>query len=271
MQSNFQTQIPMRPGSMLGMNPMMQNQGALPGGMNFPQQVRGTMAMPPMQSNPLGMPQKLDKVEVKLRGREHGFYSNMFSKVDPNDEGKVAGKEAVTFFKSSGLPVEKLKEIWTMASSSMTHLTRDEFYIALRLIAYAQNNIEVSLKSIRLDIEVGLPNFDAGRPQQPMSDMNRLNDPPPAFKPEDINSLPSLDDLDINLMNNVTSLVPSMDQRLKMEQQQQQQKFEMQMNKVPPGTWVINPPDRQRFEAFYVKVPKDEIGNISDSEMKIIM
>jgi epidermal growth factor receptor substrate 15 len=57
--------------------------------------------------------------------------------VDTNDEGKVTGQEAVTFFKQSGLPKEKLKEIWTMASSTMTHLTRDEFYVALRLIAYA--------------------------------------------------------------------------------------------------------------------------------------
>ena len=64
----------------------------------------------------------------------------MFEKIDiltPENEGKVTGKEAVTFFKSSGLSKEKLKEIWTMCSSSMSHLTRDEFYVALRLIAYA--------------------------------------------------------------------------------------------------------------------------------------
>lgn len=116
-------------------NPMMQMQGGPPpGGMNFPPDNRGPMGIPNQMG--VGAPPK-EKVEVKLRGREHGFYSNMFSKVDPNDEGKVTGKEAVTFFKSSGLPVDKLKEIWMMASSSMSHLTKDEFYIALRLIAYA--------------------------------------------------------------------------------------------------------------------------------------
>ena len=47
-----------------------------------------------------------------------------------------------------------------MASSSMTHLTRDEFYVALRLIAYSQNKIEANLMSINLDIEVGLPTFE---------------------------------------------------------------------------------------------------------------
>ena len=40
----------------------------------------------------------------------------MFSYADPNGEGKVGGREAVTFFKRSGLPVEKLKEIWKLAA-----------------------------------------------------------------------------------------------------------------------------------------------------------
>jgi hypothetical protein len=44
----------------------------------------------------------------------------------------------------------------------------------------------------------------------------KLNDPPPAFKQEDINSLPGLDDLDIDTMNNINSLIPSVDQKMKM-------------------------------------------------------
>jgi hypothetical protein len=41
------------------------------------------------------------------------------------------------FFKQSGLPVEKLKDIWAIAAkTSKEYLTRDEFYVALRLIAY---------------------------------------------------------------------------------------------------------------------------------------
>lgn len=54
-----------------------------------------------------------------------------------------------------------LKSIWTIAArSSPEHLSKDEFYIALRLIAYAQNNIEATEKSIIYDLKVGLPNFE---------------------------------------------------------------------------------------------------------------
>jgi len=85
----------------------------------------------------MGVPEK-PPLKIKLKGREHGFYSNLLSRVDPSDKGKVIGSEAVAFFKSSGLPVDKLKEIWRISSrTSKEFLTRDEFYVALRLIAYA--------------------------------------------------------------------------------------------------------------------------------------
>ena len=70
----------------------------------------------------------------------------------------MGGKDAVIFFKKSGLPVEKLKEIWIIAAkTSNEYLTRDEFYLALRLIAYAQNNINADENSVMLEIDVGLP------------------------------------------------------------------------------------------------------------------
>ena len=73
-------------------------------------------------------------------------------------ENKVGGKEAVVFFKKSGLPVDKLKEFWKIAArSSNEYLTRDEFYIALRLIAYAQNGLPSNEDAILQNVAVGLP------------------------------------------------------------------------------------------------------------------
>ena len=57
---------------------------------------------------------------------------------DPSGNNKVAGKEGVNFFKRSSLPMDTLKQIWlTAAKTSNDYLVRDEFYLALRLIAYA--------------------------------------------------------------------------------------------------------------------------------------
>jgi hypothetical protein len=60
-------------------------------------------------------------------------------------EATIKGGEAVSFFKKSGLPMDKMKNIWSIsAKSSIEYLTREEFYVALRLIAYHQNNIDPS-------------------------------------------------------------------------------------------------------------------------------
>ena len=57
---------------------------------------------------------------------------------DPNGNNKVGGQEGVTFFKRSGVKLDALKSIWKLAArTSPEFLTRDEFYIALRFIAYA--------------------------------------------------------------------------------------------------------------------------------------
>ena len=38
---------------------------------------------------------------------------------------------------TSGLEVQKLKEVWTIAAkTSNNYLEREEFYVALRLVAY---------------------------------------------------------------------------------------------------------------------------------------
>lgn len=99
-------------------------------------------------------------LRVTLRGKEHGFYSNMLAMADPQGENRVGGKDAVIFFKKSGLPVDKLKEIWKIsAKTSNEFLTKEEFYVALRLIAYMQNGIRADEHSIELNIEVDLPKF----------------------------------------------------------------------------------------------------------------
>ena len=106
----------------------------------------------------------LDKkppLKVNLTDKEKGFYSNLLMQADPAGNNRVGGQEAVTFFKRSNLPLDKLKSIWKIAArSSPDYLTRDEFYIALRLIAYAQNGIQPNEESIKFDIPVDFPKLD---------------------------------------------------------------------------------------------------------------
>ena len=46
--------------------------------------------------------------------------------------------------------------------TSNEYLTKEEFYVALRLIAYAQNGMKADENSIEFDLEVALPDFGDG-------------------------------------------------------------------------------------------------------------
>ena len=103
---------------------------------------------------------------------------------------------------TSGVEVSKLREVWDIAArTSNDYLIKDEFYIALRLVAYLQNNEPANESSIKLNIKVPNPRF---------SDFNR-GTPGAGSGPEqepkfsgaaaggvNVDALPSLDDLDFS-------------------------------------------------------------------------
>lgn len=97
---------------------------------------------------------------VRLSNKEKGLYSNLFSRADPEGCNKVEGRAAVEFFKKSGLPVDRLKEIWNLASpNGESYLDRERFYVAVRLIALAQAGKSMGLEAIEQNVEVDLPQF----------------------------------------------------------------------------------------------------------------
>ncbi len=111
---------------------------------------------------------------MKLSNQERGYYSSLLFQIDPVGNNKVPGKLAAAFLKGSGLPVGTLKKIWLIAASSNNeYLERDEFYVALKLISFAQNGIDVSVDSILKNLPSPLPVFE--------------NVPKPDFKTENMN------------------------------------------------------------------------------------
>jgi len=161
---------------------------------------------PPEQPKP-------QKLKINLSNKERGFYSNMISKLETDDSNRIDGKQAVTFFKTSGVDLNILKAIYRIwARTKVESLSRDEFYIALRLIAYAQNGIPPTVDSIIQNIEVPFPQFKT-------STNSNYSMGPPVIPPTPniADSLPDLDHININELNQNSegSLIPGMGQRLK--------------------------------------------------------
>ena len=154
-QQNFQQQQNnFQPMNFNYMNNMMMYQQQ----QQIPQQKLNFTMENPIQNNKLE--NKPQKVNLRLTPNERGYYSSLHSQMAENVESnKVLAKDAVGFFKKSGVSVEVLKSIWILASSNNDYLDRDEFYKALKLISFAQNNIEVSINSLVENIPSPLPKF----------------------------------------------------------------------------------------------------------------
>ncbi|XP_029285070.1 epidermal growth factor receptor substrate 15 [Cottoperca gobio] len=86
------------------------------------------------------------------------IYDKYYRQVDPTGSGRVAAADAALFLKRSGLADLVLGKIWDLADSERKGaLNKQQFFIALRLVACAQNGLEVALKS--LNVAVPTPKF----------------------------------------------------------------------------------------------------------------
>ena len=90
---------------------------------------------------------------------EQKYYNSIYTKTDPTGSGRIEGRQAVALFRTSGVPVPTLKTIWELATPNKEdYLDKNRFFIALKLIALAQEGKPVSLQVIHE--KVGLPKFE---------------------------------------------------------------------------------------------------------------
>ena len=100
-------------------------------------------------------------MKVKLSEEESLYFNKIFNILDKKNLGYIDAKSAAIFMKKSNLSQEILKSIWNNSSQSKKNgLTRDEFFIALRLIALAQNNFPFTKREIENNAPIPpLPSF----------------------------------------------------------------------------------------------------------------
>ncbi|KFO77605.1 Epidermal growth factor receptor substrate 15-like 1, partial [Cuculus canorus] len=81
------------------------------------------------------------------------LYETYYKQVDPTYTGRVGASEAALFLKKSGLSDIILGKIWDLADpEGKGYLDKQGFYLALRLVACAQNGHDVHLSSLNLTV-----------------------------------------------------------------------------------------------------------------------
>lgn len=102
---------------------------------------------------------------MPLRAAELASYERLFLAADAARAGRVEGGAAVAFFGRAGLPVPTLKQIWLRADARQQgFLSRQPFFVALRLVALAQQGQDVSTAdALAVGLDVPLPLFQGER------------------------------------------------------------------------------------------------------------
>lgn len=73
-----------------------------------------------------------------------------FKRADLDQDGRISGAEAVSFFQGSGLPQQVLAQIWMHADQNRAgFLGRQEFFNALKLVTVAQSKRELTPEIVR--------------------------------------------------------------------------------------------------------------------------
>ncbi|XP_070191110.1 ralBP1-associated Eps domain-containing protein 1-like isoform X6 [Littorina saxatilis] len=99
---------------------------------------------------------------LKLGEIEKAYYAELFQTCDVEGTGKIPSLKASELFLASSLPQDALKQIWELCGAKrLGHFGRSQFYIALKLIAVAQNSLPLKLDTLNAGIEIPLPKFSS--------------------------------------------------------------------------------------------------------------
>ncbi len=82
---------------------------------------------------------------MELHGEERTAFEALFARADADRDGSVGPADARPFFSHLGLPAPVLGQIWGEANAAKTEgLSKEDFFVALRLAALAQQGLPVS-------------------------------------------------------------------------------------------------------------------------------
>uniref|UniRef100_A0A8C9UWA9 Epidermal growth factor receptor pathway substrate 15 n=1 Tax=Spermophilus dauricus TaxID=99837 RepID=A0A8C9UWA9_SPEDA len=233
-------------------------------------------------------------------------YEKYYRQVDTGNTGRVLASDAAAFLKKSGLPDLILGKIWDLADTDGKGiLNKQEFFVALRLVACAQNGLEVSLNSLNLAVppprfhDTSSPLLTSGTPAAEL---------PWAVKSEDkakydaiFDSLSPVDGflsgdkvkpvllnskLPVEILGRVWEL-SDIDHDGKLDRDEfavamflvysalEKEPVPMALPPalVPPSkrkTWVVSPAEKAKYDEIFLKTDKDMDGFVSGLEAREI-
>ncbi|KAM6129066.1 epidermal growth factor receptor substrate 15 isoform 5-T5 [Phoenicopterus ruber ruber] len=201
-------------------------------------------------------------------------YEKFYRQVDAANAGRVLASDAAVFLKKSGLTDLVLGKIWDLADTDGKGiLNKQEFFVALRLVACAQNGLDVSLSSLNLPVPP--PRFtDTSSPL--LLSGTASSDVPWAVKLEDKAKYDAIFD-SLNPVNGFLSgdKVKPVLLNSKLPVDILGRVWELSdidrdgmLDRDEFAVWVVSPADKIKYDEIFVKTDKDMDGFVSGVEAR---
>ncbi|XP_072430379.1 epidermal growth factor receptor substrate 15 isoform X4 [Chiloscyllium punctatum] len=207
------------------------------------------------------------------------LYEKYYRQIDTVNGGRVGAAEAASFLKRSGLSDLVLGKIWDLADADAKgFLNKQEFFVALRLVACAQNGLEVSLNSLQLAAPA--PKF-SDRNSPLLAGGSTPIDIPWAVKLEEkakydiifdslnpVNGFLSGDKVKPVLLNSKLP-VDVLGRVWDLSDTDHDGLLDRDEFAVAVK-WVVTPADKAKYDEIFMKTDKDQDGFVSGVEVKDI-
>uniref|UniRef100_A0A8D1TNX6 Epidermal growth factor receptor substrate 15 n=2 Tax=Sus scrofa TaxID=9823 RepID=A0A8D1TNX6_PIG len=212
------------------------------------------------------------------------LYEKYYRQVDSGSTGRVLASDAAVFLKKSGLPDLILGKIWDLADTDGKGiLSKQEFFVALRLVACAQNGLEVSLNSLNLAVPPPRFSEDKAKYDAIFDSLSPVNGflSGDKVKPVLLNSkLPvdilgrvwELSDIDHDGMLDRDEFAVAMF-LVYCALEKEPVPMSLPPALVPPSkrkTWVVSPAEKAKYDEIFLKTDKDMDGFVSGLEVREI-
>ncbi|XP_058920020.1 epidermal growth factor receptor substrate 15 isoform X3 [Kogia breviceps] len=207
------------------------------------------------------------------------LYEKYYRQVDTGNTGRVLASDAAVFLKKSGLPDLILGKIWDLADTDGKGiLNKQEFFVALHLVACAQNGLEVSLSS--LNLAVPPPRFVwelSDIDHDGMLDRDEFavamflvycaleKEPVPVSLPPAL--VPPSKRKTVSISRSVR-LIPSSTSA--KEPYHSLPPVGILPTKAPLRQWVVSPAEKAKYDEIFLKTDKDMDGFVSGLEVREI-
>ncbi len=99
---------------------------------------------------------------MELHADEKAVFESLFARADADRDGAIGPNDARPFFSQLGLPAPVLGQIWVEANAAKSEaLSREDFFVALRLAALAQQGQAVSREAAAASREPLVPRLQS--------------------------------------------------------------------------------------------------------------